>query len=1119
MNQKLDKLQNRIAAVEKKENLKSALNGLYLTVLILFSIFIFFSLLEALFNFNSHIRSLFFFITIALPASSFSYFVLLPLIKNYLFPFKINYELAAQKIGDHFPEIKDELKNALQLVNDKSENYSPLLIDAAFERVYKKTEKYNFDEIIDFNSTNKTLKILVAAILLSIALFASLTEIRTAAYRLINFNKEFTTPPKFVFEIQPGNAEVTKGDDIIIKIKTSGSRIKNVNLFTKFAEQSEFSDNKLLSDSFGYFTYSIRNIKSSLNYFASADGITSQKYKITVINRPFINSLEVKITPPSYSQLPTQYQKDNGNIIALPGSKILISLLSSRELNSAAIYFSDSSKQVMHCNDIAASTSFIIKKSIDYKIIIQDKNRNTNANPITYSIKTLTDLYPDIQVLSPNKDLQLDNNHAIPFTLKIKDDYGFTKLLLHYRIYESKYRQLTDEFSQISIPITLSSKEEDVYYVWDLSPLVLAEGEALTYYFEIFDNDNINGPKQTKSPSFTVQVPSLNDIFKTVDNTQSKTTEDLKQVLQEANELHQELRRISEELKQDKPQINWDEKERIEKATTKFNDINQKIKDISQKLSETQNELMKRNLLSEETLKKYMELQNLLEQLSSDEFKEAMKKLQEALQNLMRDQVQQSLENFKIDEEYFRKSIERTVNLLKRIQIEQKIDELIKRTDELQKKIQDLESKTKQGNLNDKALRDELSKRQNDITKEFKDLEDTMESLNKKMNEIDEVPKEEMNKILQNFEQQNNNSLSQQASEQITQQKKNEALQNQQQMQSNLQSLSNQIKNMQTAMQQQYQAQMFKDMVKIIDNLLTLSKEQEELKNNTEQVSTFSQQMDKYARKQNELQNSLEKIMQQMADLSQKTFAITPEMGKALGDAISQMNRSTNSLQNKNNSAASSSQQNAISSLNEAALLMKSSLEQMMNGSGSGGMMSLFQQLQKMAQQQMGLNQITQMLQQGKYTQQQLAEMQRLAQQQELIRKSLEQLNQEAKESGQSKRLAANLDKILQDMQEVVTNLQTQKLDDNLIKQQERILSKLLDAQKSINERDYEETRQSNTGKDIQRQSPPELELAKEKSKNKLKDELIRAINEGYKKDYEELIRKYFEALQNEKEK
>ena len=153
---------------------------------------------------------------------------------------------------------------------------------------------------------------------------------------------------------------------------------------------------------------------------------------------------------------------------------------------------------------------------------------------------------------------------------------------------------------------------------------------------------------------------------------------------------------------------------------------------------------------------------------------------------------------------------------------------------------------------------------------------------------------------------------------------------------------------------------------------------------------------------------------------------------------------------------------------------------------------------------------------QGGMSPQQQVEMQRLAQQQQLIQKSLDQLNKEAKVSGQSSKLPADLDNILKRMQEVVTDMQGQKLDEQLIQKQENILSKLLDAQKSINERDYEKERESRSGENVARNFPPELDLNSDKSLNKIRDELNKAVKEGYSRDYEELIRKYYEILQSE---
>ncbi|RPI75351.1 MAG: hypothetical protein EHM47_02900 [Ignavibacteriales bacterium] len=95
--------------------------------------------------------------------------------------------------------------------------------------------------------------------------------------------------------------------------------------------------------------------------------------------------------------------------------------------------------------------------------------------------------------------------------------------------------------------------------------------------------------------------------------------------------------------------------------------------------------------------------------------------------------------------------------------------------------------------------------------------------------------------------------------------------------------------------------------------------------------------------------------------------------------------------------------------------------------------------------------------------------------------------------------------------------MNTEKLDDQLVQKQEKILSKLLDAQRSINERDFEKNRESNTAENILRESPAELNLFSDEGQDKIKDELNKAVREGFTRDYENLIRRYFEALNQSK--
>lgn len=1117
INSSLNNIKRKLENAESLEHRRSALSGLSSFLLIAAVIIAVFTFLEFIFEFSSPIRTIIFYSILIFYTLLFSYLVLIPILKSFYIFSKPDYKSTSKKIGLAFSEIKDELQNAIELLTSSLSGYSTELINAAFERIYKKSSSIDFRRSVDFSKTKKKFGVTASGIIILTLLLLIVPGFSSSTYRILNYSKDYTLPQRFNFNVQPGNKEVTRGEDVLIVVSISGEAPKKISLMRKYAEQTVFEEMVLTSDKSGKFNYKATEIKNSFEYFAAAEGVKSELYKISIVNRPIITQFDLTLTPPAYSGLPQIIQRDNGNISALPGSKISININSSRELSSAKILFGDSLLKKMNVAGSSASADFQFNSTLSYSINIIDLQNIVNINPITYSIQKLEDRFPSITLITPRENIKLGSDGKISTITKISDDYGFSSLMLNYKLTASKYRTASQGFITIPITFKKESIEEEVYYVWDLSPLFLAEGEAISFYLEVFDNDIVSGPKSARTPMLSILVPSLDDLYQSAESKQQEASKDLSETLKEAEELSRELKKISDDLKQNSKDISWQEKERIEKASQKFNDLMEKTDDASRKLDEIRRDLMQNNLLSEETLQKYNELQDLLDQLNSEELQEAFKRMQESLQKMMRDNVQLSVEELRANEEYFKKSLERTLNLLKRIQIEQKLDELIKRTDDISIKMDEFFENTRRSNLNEKNKRDELTNRQNDIARDIEKMKNEMNSLEQKMGELNDMPKDEMEKLIDEFEKQNNIELSKEILEELKQMQKMEVLKNQQQLSKNIQNTKNQMQSLQSALQQMNQMQTFFDMMKILDDLLTLSKEQEELKNNTSGLSPYSPEVNINSRAQSNIQNNLNRILQKMSALSQKTFAITPEMGRALGNASSDMQQSISLMQNGNPVGSSQKQTDAMRSLNEAARLIKGGMDQMMSGGQGGGMMGMMQQLQQMAQQQMDLNQLTQMLNQGRMTQEMMSQMQRITQQQEIIRKSLEQLNRESQETGQSKRLATNLEKILEEMKKVVSNLQSQKLDDDLVKKQERILSKLLDAQRSINERDFENERRSNTGKNVERNSPPDLIFSTEEGRNKLRDELLKAIREGYKKDYEELIRKYFEALEKEK--
>jgi len=74
-------------------------------------------------------------------------------------------------------------------------------------------------------------------------------------------------------------------------------------------------------------------------------------------------------------------------------------------------------------------------------------------------------------------------------------------------------------------------------------------------------------------------------------------------------------------------------------------------------------------------------------------------------------------------------------------------------------------------------------------------------------------------------------------------------------------------------------------------------------------------------------------------------------------------------------------------------------------------------------------------------------------------------------------------------------------------------IERLLDAQRSLRTRDYSRKRESEEGKSYQARRGMDLAPDMNEENRKRQEDLLKALKEGYSRDYRELIKRYFEAI------
>jgi hypothetical protein len=1117
-----EKIMAALRGVRRREESVALRRALFLTSAVFLGILLLSTALEAVFYLDIAGRTLLFALAAIGVAAAAGIFLMPVLAPRFSAARRKSEDIVALEVGEKFPEIQDRLLNAMQVFREMQKEthvaWSPALVDAGFRDVADAFDRLDLAPVTDGTPARKAGTVLLVALGLTVAAFAMLPgSMGGAFWRLLQFRTDFAPPAPFTFTVEPGDIEAVKGERVQLRATTTAAKQPEIVFHVRLDEQEEFDAVATVRDSSGAWTHDVEGLRNSIVYYAEAAGYRSRHYRIDVVDRPIVRSLRVRLTFPSYTGLSPRYLDDNvGDVSALAGTRVTLEVGLSKELRRAALVFSDSTELPLTVDELRGQASFVLRKDASYHVALEDENGIVNANPIEYSLSVLPDLGPTVDIIEPGRNRNLDESMRLPLLVRIADDYGFSKMVLRYRLTASRYEKPQEEYSSIAVPLpSQREKEMEVAWIWNLTSLGLVPEDVLSYYVEIYDNDNVRGPKVGRSQIFSLRLPSLEEVFARADAEQDKAIEDLEETLKAAEDVQRELDKLQQEIKQENAEkLDWQQQKKVEELMKRQEEMMKDIKEINEKLGDLKEDMQKQNMLSEETLQKYEELDQLMKEVDAPELREARKRMEDMMKQMSPEQMKEALQDFKFNEENFRKSIERTIDLLKRIQIEQKVDELAKRADDMASQQEDLAERTENADPKDQAELDRLAEEQRQMKKQMEAMDREMKELQEKMEEFpQEMPLDEMREAqaemnLSQMQQSMNNSASQCQGgncKNASQQQKKTAEQ-MRKFQKKMEKVKKKLnQNMNQMVQRGFQ--------KALKETLEMSKRQEDLKNRVQQMPVNSPQFREASREQMELMEQLNQTGNELMELAKKTFAVNPEMAKHLGEAMKKMQESMKSMQNRDQRSGGQQQGGAMAELNEAAKqLAKAMQSASQGGSSMGG--SLMQQLRQMAQQQMDINGQMPSPSNG-MSMQDRQQLQRMMTQQTAVQKTLQELNEEAKRSEEGKRLMGDLERIAEEMQEVVRDMQQNNVNPNTLQKQERILSRLLDASRSMRERDWEKRRRSRTGDDVARRSPGRLSDELTDPREAIRSDLQKAVNEGYARDYEALIRRYFERLES----
>lgn len=1086
--------------------------------------------------------------------------------------------------------------------------------------------------------------LLLAAVILGVFHMVAPLRLKASWLALLH-PTTFPYSPELAIEVMPGDLTVDTGADVRITAQITGKGEAARLLYRKEGgvwkglgmsqiESGEISwmgqldgSQVTVEQKVPRTTYrvSLPELRVDTAYRVRVGKDESDAYDIHVTTPPRIAEYSITTRHPDYAGIPDEtLGAPVGSVAALLGSHVSVSPVVEGEAERLVVVMDDGAVIPLEPDASGRRTlDFDVAERFEYRVRITDESGRVRFESPSFAVDPLPDRDPVVRVIAPGDDTEIPEGMVLAMGVSAADDFGLTRLVLH--VHKEPY----DPFAQEIRVFEGRTREETVEFDWDLSSLEMLPGETATYWFELFDNDTVTGPKSSRSAIYEIRFPSMAELYSEAEEEYAEDVVDaVENIFEREKELKERLETLRQDVERSREGVTWERQKEVEGVMQSAQSLQQQLQDAMESMQRSMDRLGETDMSSFEILERMEMIQDLLEDVQDERLQAMMEEVRKALEEMDQRKLQEALEAFEFSQEDVLESLDRAVEHLKQVLAEQKLeaalDELQALVDE-QAKINDeldggdeaeetssndddpnkggddpagdphdadteetandgqtpegdtaeeqateregsesdsaenagseTESAEKDGAESDAAQSDAfesdsqgqesevsesgseastasesdseessageqmsaeemeaLAERQEQLREQLEKLAQSVEDLEKMARESHSQMQQQLDEAQPQRQLSGAEESMENASEQMQKPDQEEALRYGLSAQEQLQSLMNNMMSASQAMQAQRNAEAAREMMALGAELLHLSDKQERVVVSPEGAATRDM-----AAEQMRLFEATGRASETLHEIGKKTLYVSQSMLRDLGAVLDDMNLATSQLEAGNRSRGRREAHEAMSGLNSAVMDLLRAQQQMQQSGGacSNPQPNAMSRIPALSGMQEQLNQQTQSLQQqlsrGRLSSQTGKEaLQQLAARQAAIRRGIQEI---AEQLGQRRDVLGRLDEMGDELEGLVEDMRKGRLDTDVINRQQKILSRLLAAEKSIRQQDQDDKRLARSAEDQKRASPSALDEDALGAPERMEREILQGRTDPFPPRYRRMIEAYFKAL------
>ena len=234
------------------------------------------------------------------------------------------------------------------------------------------------------------------------------------------------TRPQIV--VEPGDTVVPRGADVLVRARAHGFSAASLDVNASFAGSGRWERAGMLPSSRdGFREFVLVGVSDPVDYYVSAQGINSDRFRIEVADLPVITGIEVNLEFPDWTRLPERTQ-DHGDVAGVEGTRVRIALEANRSLGDARLVVGGKNRRL---DD--GRGAFVIESPGTWHVALTHRGQVVRISD-EYLIDVVRDRPPEVDFVFPGRDRSATSIEEVVLRFGAKDDFGVDDLTLRYAV-------------------------------------------------------------------------------------------------------------------------------------------------------------------------------------------------------------------------------------------------------------------------------------------------------------------------------------------------------------------------------------------------------------------------------------------------------------------------------------------------------------------------------------------------------------------------------------------------------------------------------------------------------------------------------------------------------------